>query len=231
MPAPLTVFPTRAALMDGAAAALLRAIEAGLSARGAATIALSGGATPEPAYAALAGKALDWPRVTIALVDERWVPPSHPASNEAMIRRALAPALSAGASLLPLWSQAPDIEAGAAHAEALYAPLRFDAALMGMGADAHTASWFPRVPGLSAALDLASPRTIIALDAPEAAGASARLTLTRAALKRAASVILLIAGEDKRVVWESAVTRDPLDAPVAALAADHARALAVLWAR
>lgn len=224
----LEVFPDRDALMHAAAARLAKSLERAIAARGSACAALSGGATPEPAYAHLAAMALDWPRVTFLLVDERFVPPSDPASNEAMLRRALAPALAAGAQLMPLYTPGLSHQHAANQADAAYAPLAIDVALMGMGADAHTASWFPRASRLAEALH--SSRTVIALNAPQAAGSTARLTLTRAAIAHAERVLLLIQGEDKRAVLEAALSQAPEDAPVAALFDDPSKAPEALWA-
>lgn len=218
-------FADRDALMRAAADQIENALQAGIESHGAACAALSGGSTPEPAYALLAARDLDWPRVTFALVDERCVPPDHPASNEAMLRRALSRALDKGARLTPMWSDAATPADAAALADAAYAPLRFDIAAMGMGGDGHTASWFPGSDGLPEALT--SPQTVIALRAPQAAGSADRLTLTRTAIMRASSVLLLITGEDKRARLIAAENEPPLIAPVAALLT---AALDVFWA-
>jgi 6-phosphogluconolactonase len=216
--------------MRAAADQLDAALRAGLAARGAAAAALSGGTTPAPAYEALAARALDWPRVTFALVDERWVAPSDPGSNEGMLRRTLKPALEGGATLLPMWSESANHFAGAEAAEAAHAALDLDIALLGMGGDGHTASWFPGSPQLSEALSLGSQRSLIAVDAPGAAGASQRLTLSFAAIARARGLILLITGEDKRARLEEAARQEPHEAPVAALLRACADRLAILWA-
>jgi 6-phosphogluconolactonase len=227
----ITAFATREAAMQACADRLAQAIAQGIAARGSAAIALSGGSTPEPAYALLASEAIDWPKVTFALVDERWAAPSDAASNEAMLRRALAPALAAGARLLPMWCDAAEgPQAGADLAEPAYAALAYDAALMGMGADGHTASWFPGSAQLEAALDPACPRTVIAVTAPQAAGAAERLTMTRAALRKAGRLVLLITGAEKRAVLERAAGEDPRRLPVAALVADGQGRLETLWA-
>lgn len=210
----LRAFGTRASLMQAAAARIADALKQGLAARGEAVAALSGGGTPEPAYRELAAMALEWPRVTFLLVDERFAPPTDPASNEAMLRRALAPALAAGAKLLPMYADGVTLERAAEHAEALYAGRPIDIALMGMGGDGHTASWFPHSAQLGAVLAADNPRTVIAVTAPGAAGTAERLTLTRAALARASAVALLITGDEKRALLTTQ-NRAPL--PVDAL--------------
>ncbi len=169
---------------------------------------------------------LDWTKVSFALVDERCVPPSDPASNEGLLRRTLAGALAAGAQLISMYRGSPSPDA----AEAAYAALHLDIALMGMGGDGHTASWFPGGEGLAAALDRGSPKTLASVRAPQAVGAADRLTLTRAALDRAERVLLLIQGEDKRARLKAALTQSIEEAPVAALFARPGRAPEVLWA-
>ncbi len=226
----ITSFASREALTQAAAERMAQAARAALAARGEACIALSGGSTPAPAYQLFAAMPLDWAHVTIALVDERFVPPAHPASNQGMIEGALAPAFAAGAKLAPLFSAGACVETAAKHADALYAPLRFDLAVMGMGADSHTASWFPGADGLDAALDLRSERSVVAVHAPQAGGAAERLTLTRPALFRASALLLLITGGGKRAAFEHAADQPVATAPVRALIEPPAPPLEVLWA-
>lgn len=224
----LETFASRDALMAAVAQRIATALEDAIRRHGSACAALSGGSTPEPAYRALAALPLDWPNITLALVDERFVPPNNAASNQALVQRALAPALDAGARLAPMFFPAATVQQSADQAEPRYAPLRIDVALMGMGDDGHTASWFPGVPSLGNALDLNNPRTVIALHAPQAAGSPDRLTLTRSALSRAEHVILLITGDDKQARLEQALQHN--DAPVSALFAPNMPVPEVLWA-
>jgi 6-phosphogluconolactonase len=203
-------------------------LRAGIAARGEGWAALSGGSTPEPIYRALAAQSLDWPKITFALVDERNVPLSSPASNEAMIERALAPALEAGAEIKPMYFAAETVEMAADCADVLYAPLSYDIALMGMGDDGHTASWFPNARGLDEALSENTKRSVVAINAPQAQGSAERLTLTRNALKRSRALILVITGDSKRTRLEQALSAQ--DAPVAALFQTGMPPIDVLWA-
>jgi 6-phosphogluconolactonase len=224
----LGTFASRPALMTATAERLASALQDAIRRHGSACAALSGGSTPEPAYRELAAMPVDWPKVTFALVDERFVPPTDGASNQALIQRTLGPAFEAGAGLAPMFFPAATVAESADRADARYAPLRIDIALMGMGADGHTASWFPGSSELGGALDLDNPRTVIAAHAPQAAGAADRLTLTRAALSRAGALMLVITGDDKRAKLKSALAQQ--DAPVSALFNDRLPAPVVMWA-
>lgn len=221
MPAVQT-FPTRTALQEAAANHIAAALREGIAAHGQACAALSGGTTPEPAYALLATKPLDWPQIRFGLVDERFVPPDHPASNEALVRRALRKPLEKGARLFPLFAPTSPRNAALA-ANGVYAPLDFDIALMGMGEDGHTASWFPNSPQLAQALDPNNARSVINVDAPGAAGSAERLTMTLSAIARARRVVLLITGEAKRAKLDDANT------PIASLIAACGDKIDLLW--
>lgn len=223
------VFPSREAMMEAAAERLAQALTQGLTIRGGGCVALSGGATPGPAYERLAAHPMDWRRISFALADERFVPPDHEASNEGMLARTLAPTLSAGARLLPMYSAEPSVEQAALRADALYAPTHIDMALLGMGADGHVASWFPAAAGLAQALDPDNPRSVVALNAPQAYGTPERLSLTFSALERADRVLLLLLGDEKRARFEAALGQPPETAPAAALAR-LTRTPEVFWA-
>jgi 6-phosphogluconolactonase len=89
--------------------------------------------------------------------------------------------------------------------------LPLSVALLGMGADMHTASLFPGADNLEAALaDDAPP-----LMAMRADGAGEpRVTLTAPVLKGAMSLHILITGAEKRAALERAAHLPEIEAPV-----------------
>jgi len=214
---------------------LVDVIRNAIAERGQATLALSGGSTPLPLYAELANESLDWERVCVALVDERWVNADHPASNETAIRSALAPALAAGATLIGMKNASTSASAGLPDCLQAYDALRlpFDLVLLGMGEDGHTASWFPHAAGLDEALAKDAPRcaAVIAQQSAVTGANTERMTLTLPAIASARDIVLLITGDSKQRVLESAIARPQAvaDMPVRALLAYESAPLDVWW--
>jgi 6-phosphogluconolactonase len=181
--------------------------------RGGATLAVSGGSTPLPLFERLAERALDWSRVTVTLVDERWVAAEHPDANARLVRDHLLRGAAAAARFIPLKSDHPSPFDAEATIAARLAPFAgaIDAVILGMGGDGHTASFFPGADTLEAAIDPAGDRLCVALTPP--AAPHARMSLTLAALQRARNSYLHITGPQKLAVLEAALA----DGPVAAL--------------
>ena len=179
-----------AALAAGLADRVAADLNAALSERGRATLAVPGGTTPGPFLSALATRDLDWPRIAVCPTDERWAPPSHERSNERMIRATLLEGgLAGGAAplFLPFWRDGQTPQGAAPMVAAAFAPhLPLDVCVLGMGADMHCASLFPGGDGLEAAMDPASSAVIAPLTAPGAP--EPRITLTAARLTEAERV-------------------------------------------
>ena len=69
----MRVFATADALAEALAEAVAAALAARLARSETAALAVSGGQTPVRFFKTLSAKELDWSRVTVTLVDERWV--------------------------------------------------------------------------------------------------------------------------------------------------------------
>lgn len=209
------------------AARLWELIDAAIETHGRALIALAGGSTPVPIYNLLREMPLPWDQLTISPTDERWVQLEEPASNEGMLRRELLGPDAAGVELVSMARRAADPGADAAAADQTLARLGrpFDVALLGMGADGHTASWFPDARGLDVALS--SQRHCVAVEPP--ATPEPRLTLTRAALLSTGNLLLVIGGAEKWAVYRDAIA-DPARYPVGALLQQQSAPLDVYWA-
>ncbi|AZO09660.1 6-phosphogluconolactonase [Mesorhizobium sp. M3A.F.Ca.ET.080.04.2.1] len=190
-----------AALAGQVAARLTSAI----AKRGTALLAVSGGTTPAKFFAALSLMPIAWDNVTVTLIDERFVPPSSPRSNARLVAANLLQNKAAAARFVPLYHEAASIEeAAGSDSEALNSlPWPLDVAILGMGADGHTASFFPDADNLSALLDPSAQRIVLPVHAQSAG--EPRLTLTMARIIAADFLALHIEGEDKRTAFEGAM--------------------------
>ena len=151
-------------------------------------LSLPGGSTPPPILRALAALSeaspLDWRRISVWPGDDRAVPPSHPASNEGMLRRLLEP-LGAEVATLSEMEAIP----------------HFALTWLGMGSDGHIASLFPSAD--PRADDPARVRRLTPDPLPPEAPFD-RVTLTIPALLDSDRLLFVIRGEDKRALFERA---------------------------
>lgn len=209
-------------MVESASTAIECALREALSTRGSASLIVSGGSSPKPLYAQLSKSDLDWSKVTVSLVDERWVDPGQAGSNEDFIRENLIQNKASAAKFFGLKTAHPSVEVGLSDAEARFETIDqpFDVCVMGMGGDAHTASWFPNSKGLSNALSLKNENILCGIDAtgaPVAGNHPHRISLTLRAVLDSHLIVLFIPGEAKRKVFDSVSSKSLSDAPVQAL--------------
>ncbi len=225
-------WPDAGTLAKALAARIAAKLAQRIAAEGEAFLAVSGGQTPVRMFAALAAADLDWPKVTLTLVDERWVDEALPRSNAALVKRHLLTGKAATARFLPLYSPDHAPEAGwlAAELRLRTAPKRLTVAVLGMGEDGHTASFFPGGDRLDAALDPGSTHLTEIMRAPGAG--EPRITLTFATLLTAENLVLHIEGEAKRRVLERALGDGPVAVmPVRAVLRQDRVPVEIHWAR
>ena len=227
---PFHGYPDRSSLLEALSARIVQLLEQAIETRGAATLAVSGGNTPKPLFERLSRAALPWERVTVTLVDERWVDPASEASNEYLVRTTLLQGRASKAAFVGLKTEDITPEAGSAaceaHLQALAKPL--DLVLLGMGSDGHTASLFPRTPELAPLLKgerlcgAAHP-----LDAPHA-----RMTMSLKMLLDARLLLLHIEGESKYEVYRRALSGSDIgEMPIRALLRQGRAPLEVYYAK
>jgi 6-phosphogluconolactonase len=195
----VSIYPDRPALIEATLTLMVDRIRMAVKDRQSCTIALSGGSTPQPLYAALAHTDLPWERIHIFWGDERYVAPTDPDSNYGMTRRVwldLVPIPAA--NVHPMRTDFADPQLAAADYERqLVAHFSlaagefpaFDLILLGMGDDGHTASLFPHTKALSVV-----DRLVTVGDKD----GQPRLTLTFPTIDRSRSTIFLVAGASKQ---------------------------------
>src|SRR5882757_1655412 len=205
-------------------------LAAAIGARGLASLVVSGGRSPVRLFEILRAQPLDWGHVCVALADERWVSPEDADSNERLVREVLLRDHAAPARFLGLKNGAPTPDLGAVSAWETFArvPRPFDAVVLGMGDDGHTASLFPGSPNLPSALNPAAVPGCVGMRAPVVP--HSRLSLNLSALLDSRRIVVLIAGDEKWRTYLAASAQGPVqDMPLRAVLRQTRTPVEVMW--
>ena len=186
-------------------------------------VVLTGGRTPEQAYARAAALASDWSRVEVWWGDERCVPPDDANSNFGMAKRALLDRLERP----PLAVHRIEGELGKSAAADAYeeelGSSALDLLLLGIGPDGHVASLFPGKPALDE-----TDRRVVATE-PGLEPWVDRVTLTLPALSAAAEILFVVTGEAKADAARRAFAEEPgPQTPASLVRANSGRTTAIL---
>lgn len=180
-------------------------IESAIDARGEALVAFPGGNTPKPVFERLVDAKLPWKKVTIIPGDERLVPMTNDLSNVRLLAQTFLPT---GARVIPITGNIDDYRLAGNSADARLQDLKWppDLVWLGMGGDGHTASIFAG-PDLDDALNAPKARRAIGVmpDPLPPEAPVARVTLTRAAILSARTLLITITGQAKRDLLEGAI--------------------------
>lgn len=160
-------------------------------------VAFSGGSTPAKFLQELSKQSLEWKKVTVTLVDERWCDETDPASNARLIKDNLLQDEAKKAWFVPLKNNAATPVDGFMECEnRLHEQIKtLHYAVLGMGTDGHCASWFPNSKALNDLLsDDQRARCQPVMDAPHFAQ---RMSLTWSFLSTCKHLFLHFEGEEK----------------------------------
>jgi 6-phosphogluconolactonase len=203
-PTELRVVPDRVSLAEIGAEIFVAAAVQAIAARGRFLVALSGGSTPQDLFRRLTQPPfvteVPWTAVHVFWGDERLVPPSNSGSNYYHARRQLldhVPIPKVQVHRVRGELEADEAVADytrilAASAESGRSWPRFDLALMGLGADGHTASLFP---GAAAVAETEAP--VKAVTADYEGRPAQRITLTPPVFNDGRELLFLVAGAGK----------------------------------
>lgn len=179
-------------------------------------VALSAGETPRRTYEVLSAEPyrarFPWEQVHFYQVDERWVPPEDPGSNRRMLRETLlsrAPVPESNFLFVDTGLSGPE-EGARRYEEALRAAFpdpaggfpRFDAILLGIGKDGHTASLFP-----GSSESAAGSAWVVATTGGEPE--VPRVTMTLPVLSASAQVVFLVSGAEKARALHGVLSGNP----------------------
>lgn len=207
------IFADFEAMSDAVITKLSQCASEALSERGAFSVVLAGGRTPQEIYRELPELATDWRSWFVYFGDERCLPIGADARNDTMARRCWL-------DHVPIPRQqifSIPAERGAERGAADYAQLlahvpAFDLVLLGLGEDGHTASLFPGARPIADAQKEDTPAYGV-IDAPKLP--RERISMSAARLSSARDVWFLASGEGKRQALRQ--LRDGESIPAAAI--------------
>lgn len=190
--------------------------------RGQCIIGLSGGSTPKQIYRLLGQEDIDWSKVFVHLVDERYVPAIHEDSNQGMVRHTLLMHAHIPEThfifpdtTLPIDECVQDFE-GKMHA--LWSHHLTDVCILGMGPDGHIASLFPPLQP-----HMMDDTRLVIHTTTDSFVIRDRITLTLNPIASAASHVFLLTGADKKRTWNEMMsgTEDQARWPVKRLLSEQ----------
>ena len=190
---------------------IVNALKQAIEKNGHASIAVSGGKTPIPLFTLLSQQDLEWNRVFITLVDDRWVDDTDDASNEKLVMTYLLQNKAKLANFIGLKNSYDNPFDGAELTDKILdkVPMPFDVVILGMGEDGHTASLFPGAANLQVGLDMKSGRKVVGMT-PLTAPLD-RITLTLPTILNSTNIYLHLVGESKMAVLEQAENGDDVN--------------------
>lgn len=194
-------FESKEKMFESLCSKVIEDLKEAINTNGTATLLVSGGSTPKPLFQLVNQSELDWEKVTIGLVDERYVNNTSEFSNENLVINNLVTNLAKKATFIPMVFHSENENLNLDMVKKAYNVFENPTVvLLGMGDDGHTASIFPNDEASTIAN---STSELIAItNAPN--HPKRRITCSTFLLKNAKHTYLLFTGENKKVILEEA---------------------------
>lgn len=185
---------------------LAERLEQNIEEFGHAILGLSGGSTPKPIYTELGKANLDWSKVSIFLVDDRYIDPTDNDSNQKLVRETLLVNADIPESQIIFPNTLSPLEDCIAIYEQKLAQLLSQGiphiVTLGLGEDGHIASLFPPVPAEGYADRLVIHTTTDTFAVHD------RISTTMVVIGSADRKIFFLKGEGKQFVWNEMMQSD-----------------------
>jgi 6-phosphogluconolactonase len=167
---------------------------------GSAIVGLSGGSTPKPIYELLGKEDIDWNKVSIFLVDDRYVAASDDDSNQKLVRDTLLQSAAIPEDQIIFPDTTLPLDKCVSQYEARLAELLSKGiphiVTLGLGGDGHIASLFPPVPAAGY-----GDRLVIHTETDDFA-VHDRISTTMVIIGSADRKIFFLKGDEKKFVWD-----------------------------
>ena len=196
-------FDTKIQLEIALVASIVDCISKAINKYGEARVLLSGGSSPKSIYEQLSNEKLEWTKVKIGLVDERFVDVQDKDNNERMIRMTLCQNKAKKVDLIGMVVDPSNLQNNLVQTRFNYQGFeeRIDLCLLGMGEDGHTASLFP---GDEQSEKLLNSNEIGVFNTISPNYPFNRITCSKEMLAKSETTLLLLSGEKKKEVFEKA---------------------------
>lgn len=195
---------SRLEIEEALASKIAHALQSDINEFGDAILLVSGGNTPKGLFESLSLKDIDWEKVGISLVDERFLPEGCSDQNGTLIKNYLLKNYAAKATFYPMVINPLNLNENLKLYKESIAQIRkpITAVVLGMGTDGHTASFFPDSDELNEAIeDLNNSEVIIANTSKSP---YPRITFTYKVLANAKHLYLHFYGDEKMKILEEA---------------------------
>lgn len=180
---------------------IIEILKLAIKERNEASLVVSGGSSPVKIFNELSLMHLDWTKVNITLVDDRFVDKSHNDSNEKLVIENLMINNAINTNFISLCNS-PD--------KALNIQRPFDVMLLGMGEDGHFASLFPSLIKTNSNYFEPSSKPEIIYTEAMGSPAHKRVSMNLSMILQSKNIFLLIPNKKKLEVYEQAKSNKEL---------------------